>query len=453
MPQSGSIGAVTAAVTDALARLGCRLERYDALSPGGAEQFLPLDAAKLQSHLIASSPLDIALYDDPGLGLVPPSRRWARKNVVLYHGLAYNQGSWVGNAEVDLHCGNSPYLADVLRTILSFPDWERRTCLDPRAFGIVADVRLMLPCVEQPAGSLAPYGATLPDTVRRALGNGETWGHALQGGKHDWEATIAILAAANEIARDNGAPPVRLLVPDRDIAAARGVALPGMPDIRIDDLVLPVSSLSQRALFEAMRACRFGLAYNTIPESFGFYALESVFNGCPVYANGAGNTRHALPPDHGITVIEHAAMTPKNPGSYRPVAQRLLDDLDKPAETEARCRHGAAFIRENHDRGAMERSLRALLARIDRAPVPDVPFDQLELRLSPLVRCQDRQTGVVVTDLRRVTLEPDRAARLEDLLGRRCGDVMADRAFRADEMAWFFENGILALAPPGGAAV
>ena len=69
-----------------------------------------------------------------------------------------------------------------------------------------------------------------------------------------------------------------------------------------------------------------GLAYNTFPEPFGFYVLESVHNGTPVYTNGAGNNRFLLPPGHGIVVQETGEMAgtfenPPAPAAYRPLSR------------------------------------------------------------------------------------------------------------------------------------
>ena len=429
----GSMGAVTAAFAQALERLGCRVEPYRPQIPEGAEQFLPLDRAKLQSALVATSQLDIAIHDDRSLEDCPPSHRWARRNVVLYHGLVGSPGAWLANAEVDLHCANSPYLADVLRSILGYPDWTRRTCLEPRAFGIVSQLALAMPCVDEPEGSLMPHGADLPAAARAALDDGSLWGHALQAFKHDWAATLAILAKANELARERDAPPLRLLVPASDF---------GPDDMsRAGEMVLPVPVLTQRALFEVMRACHFALACNTVPESFGFYALESVYHGCPVYSNGAGNTRHALPAGHGITVIDDFDEEGRDAA-----ARTLLDDLERPDEMAAQCRRGADVIRERHSRRAFERGVAALLARLERAPPPDPAFETLRIRLGPLVRRYDSETGVLRSDLRSLVLTPEQRARLADLVGRTSAEVLADRAFPREHLDWFFDNGILTLA-------
>ena len=453
-PRDSSVAAGNAMLAGALERLGCRIERHGRVILEGAEQFLPLPRARFQSRLLAEGPSDLAFYDDAGLELCLPNRGVARKSAVLYHGLAWNQPLWLANPDVDLHCGNSAYLASVLRCVLSYPDWHRRRCLDPRAFGNVADLTLALPCVDEPEGLLIPYGADAPATVMDALADGSTWGHALQAGKHDWTATVNILVKANELARERGDPPIRLLVAALDLARSGPgslAAAAAASGARLDELVRPVPLLNQRALFRIMASCRFALAYNAIPESFGFHILESVYHGCPVYTNGAGNIRHALPRHHGITVLETCAMEPADASSYAPVAQRLLDDLARPAEMAAKCARGAALMREKLSLAAFERRVGDLLSRIGCEPDPVSAFEDLEISVSPLVRCHETGTGVLISDLARMVLSREQVAVLASLPGRTCGDAVRDRKLAPELLDWFFDQGILTLAPPGAA--
>ena len=121
-PYQGSVGLGNTYLVDALTTCGYRTRANDLSHGTEVERLLPLHLGASRSKLIASSPADLAFYDDEGLSICPPSRRWARKNVVFYHGLLFNPGTWIGNDAIDLHCGNSPYLARVIRALLSFPD-------------------------------------------------------------------------------------------------------------------------------------------------------------------------------------------------------------------------------------------------------------------------------------------------------------------------------------------
>lgn len=446
-PFQGSVGLANAYLVQALEAAGYRTRVYGpAVSESKVERLLPLHLAKARAELVAASPADLALYDDGGLSVCPPGRQWARRSAVFYHGLFWNSGSWLGNDAIDLHLGNSDYLARVLTSLLAFPDWERRRCLDPRAFGKVAAVQLALPCVEEPDGSPDMPGADIPPEVRAVLDSGDVVGHALQPDKQDARAMVGILLTLNELAREAGGRPVRLLTLDLNLSGPRLEALRRLlePCGRTpEDFFVPVPVLNQRALFQLMRQCAFGLAYNTVPESFGFYVLESVHNGCPVFTNGCGNMRHALPEGHGLEVFETAAMAGGDPDAYRAVAHRIHAALSDRAALQASCAQGRAYIDAHYHRGVMEAALGAALA-LPEAPLLD--FESLQVELGPLVRHLDCAAGIVVTDLRSVALNPGRARALAELPGRSCGEL---KALDPDARS-LFELGVLSLRAAGG---
>ncbi len=436
-------------LTQALERCGYRTRGANFSRGRIIEQLVPFHLAPARSKLIAASPADLAFYDDEGLSICPPSRRWARTNVVFYHGLLYNPGTWMGNDAIDLHCGNSPYLARVLRALLAFPDWEKRRCLDPRAFQIVSHVTLPLPSVEEPDGSRRMSGADVPRAVRALLESGEVIGHALQPGKHDFSASVSILFYLNEMARKDGRPAVRLLVADTDLTAERVAALQKV--LRLvgrspEDFYVPVPRLSHRALFKTMRACAFGLSYNTVPESFGFYVLESVHNGCPLFTNGVGNIRHLLPPGHGIEVFEDFAMTQGRPEAYEAVARRIHDALADRAARGRQCRRGASYIDAHYNRRSLQRDLAAALERLEGPAAPETDFDALTIELGPLVRHYDAASGTVISDLESFTLSASQAALLPELLGRKCGDLSATDRSTMRLAQRLFARGVLSLS-------
>lgn len=446
----GSVGLGNRYLLGALQSCGYRTRVNSILPSTPVEQLLPLHLARERSRLIASSPADLAFYDDGGLSICPPGRRWARRNVLFHHGLLFNPGTWIGNDAIDLHCGNSPYLARVLRSFLSFPDWDRRRCLDARAFRIVSDVTLPLPCIEEPEGSDRMEGACVPSAVRALLESGDVVGHALQRGKQDFVATVSILFHLNQVARDGGRPPVRLLVSETDLSPSCVAALKavlGPVGRRVEDFYVPVPALSQRALFQIMRACAFGLAYNTIPESFGFYVLESVYNGCPVFTNGAGNIRHVLPPGHGLEVLEDVEMARGKPEAYGAVARGIHAALADREGLAEQCRRGVATIEARYNRGALYRDLAAALARLDEPTGPDTEFDSLRIELGPLVRHTHAASGTVVSDLRTFTLSPSQSTLLPDLLGRACRDLNPRDRSAIRVARGLFARGILALSP------
>lgn len=451
-PYQGSVGFVNSAVAPILARRGWDATAFRPPPPGHTEEaLLPFGLAGLLARPGGRSVADVALHDETGTAIRTPSRQWARQNMVLYHGLAYGAGAWMANPAIDLHCGNSPWLARVLRALLAFPDWQRRRCLDPRAFDIVTDVRLPVPCVAHPEGDpdLA-HGMNVPPALRSLLDGPVLFGHALQPRKQDWMATLSILYGLNELARAHGTPRIKLLVADASLDPERrrildSLLAPG--GHRCDDFFVAVPHLNQRALFRVMRACRFGLAYNRFPEPFGFYVLESVHNGCPVYTNGAGNNRFVLPPEHGIVVHETAAMANSSTAeAYRAVAERIHADLARPDEVRARCRRGAAVIDRTWSPAAFEDSLVEALDRLERPLPPEPAFDALEVVLSPLVRSLDLASGRSLNDYASGVLDPASTALVRQLLGKRCGDLASGEMERIEAAHGLFRRGILTLS-------
>lgn len=452
----GSVAYVNGLVSPLLRKAGW-MPRSIQLPPDNRteEATLPFGLASIHAFELMRGPADMALYDDAGAAIRTPSRRWARRNVVLYHGLAYGAGAWMANPDIDLHCANSPYLARVLRALLALPDWRGRRCLDERAFDNVTDIALPLPCLAGHSHAAFAEGADIPAAAARLLDGQTVVGHALQGRKHDVMATLSILYWMNDIARQRGTPPVKLLLSAASLDGDRRRAIDAMlapSGYRCDDFFVLVPHLRQAALFELMRACRFGLAYNRFPEPFGFHILESVFNGCPVYTNGIGNNRHVLPPDHGIVVDENFEMACEvvDAGAYRGVAERIHADLAQPAATQAMCARGAAVIREKWSNDAFARSLGDALVHAGKARETSVAFDELVVAPSPLVRHLDLSTGRCLNDYANVVLAAAEIAEVHSLLGRYCGDLDGARMQALEESRGLFRRGILTLLPPRG---
>ncbi len=460
-PFHGSVGYVNDAIAPILARRGWDTRAFAPPRGQGQEALLPLTLASQLAALDGDARPDVALYDAAATSVVrAPSRGTARRNAMLYHGLAYGAGSWMGSADVDLHLANSPYLARVLRAFFAFPNWQRRECLNPAGLQAVVDLPLPLPCVEEPDGHPGfTIGAELPAHVRRALDGDVIWGHALQPGKNDWFATLAILVWLDMLRGAARLPRIALLIPQGALGRELRAALDGMlpPGRSCDDYFLEVPLLRQCALFEVMRACRFGLAYGPVPESFGFYALESVHNGCPFHTNGAGNLRFLLPAGHGLRVHENFDMVPgpqgeQDPSAYRAVAERILSDLARPQAVADECARGAALIRERHSLDAFGRALGDALDTLD-SPRPAPPtFDDMHVQLSPLVRAMDPATGGVHCDYASTTLAPDALAALRQLVGQPCSALDGRDMHALESSHRLFARGLLSLAPAGAVA-
>ncbi|CAN7569175.1 hypothetical protein LJR143_003991 [Pseudoxanthomonas sp. LjRoot143] len=457
-PFLGSVGYVNDAIRPLLEARGMQVDGFQPpLAGGGTEEaMLPFALAAEYARHAGRPRADIALYDGAGTLVLPPDRTHAARNVVLYHGLVYGTGNWLTNAAVDLHLGNSPYQADVLRALFATPDWTRRRLLNPVGVAATRDVRLPVPCVEAPDGHPGfAQGNDLPAGVL-ALADKAVLGHALQHDKQDLVATVAILYWLNVRARETGTARVMLLISDASLSQERCAALDEMlagTGFRCADFFVPLPHLTQRAVVQVMRACRFALAYNRFPEPFGFYPLESVYQGCPVYTNGVGNNRHLLPPEQGIQVLETAGMAPV-PGqgpdlrAYRAVAERIAQDLAAPDETRRACARGRDRIAATWSMANFGTDLAQALASLDEAAPPVPAFDELEVATSPLVRSLDLGTGVCFNDYATTVLEAAECALLRDLLGRAAHALPGEEMARIERQHRFFARGLLTLRMP-----
>ena len=455
-PVQGSVGFVNNAIAPALGRRGWEVRTFQPPPAADIRQaMLPFGLAALEAKFNGLGLAEVALHDDAGLATRLPSRRWAKKNVVLYHGLLHNAAAWMANPEIDLHCANSEYLARVLRALLAFPDWRHRRCLDPRAFGIVTDVRLPIPCVIHPDGDTDFGGADIPAELLRQIDSGMIFGHALQPRKQDWTATLSILFCLNELARSHGTPRIKLAVADASLDSRRRAAYDAFlapHGYRCDDFFFALPPLNQRALFRLMRLCRFGLAYNHFPEPFGFYLLESVHNGCPMFTNGAGNNRFLLPPDHGIVVHETLAMAgtvqgEPEIGAFESAARLIYSSLARADELRAACRRGAEVTTRTGSMAAFETSLAAALDRLEQPIGVPRDFEELRVALNPLVRTLDFASGHSLNDYGSGVLDLAAATMAHRLLGQRCADLDSKEMERLESEHGLFRRGILTLLP------
>lgn len=456
-PFNGSVGYVNDRIAPLLQGRGWQVRAFAPprpRRPGAQESMVPMALARALADLGSGPRPLLAIHDGAGVSIRGPSRQWAQHHLVLYHGLAYGTGAWIGNDAIDVHCANSPYLARSLRAMFATPDWKARRVLDPEGVTRVIDVPMPVPCVSTPAGEPGfPLGADVPPAVRRAVDAGVVVGHALQPGKQDLMATVGVLYALNDIARRRGGTRVMLAISEQSLPPAHRASIDAMlagSGLRCADLFLPVPHLHQRAVFELFGLARFGLAYNLFPEPFGFYVLESVHAGCPVYTNGVGNNRFLLPAGHGISVVEDAAMVADasgqvSPAAFLPVAEAILDGLGDPAVVAAACARGRALIDARWSPAAFEAGFMAAVDRALEPPPPPVEFDVLEVQLGPLVRGLDTASGVVRGDYASRVLDQRERGLVGDLLGQSAADLDANDMQRLEAAHRLFEEGVLAL--------
>jgi len=463
-PFTNSVGVGSAAVAEALRQAGYELRLvHGKHRPAAPEDFLPFPVAKRLRSVPAA---DLTVYDAGGLQLQPLRRRPGCPNVVLFHGMAGMPAHWLGNsAEIDQYWANSDYSRRVIESLLALPDWSRRALLEPRAFDLVVRLTLPLACLEEPGGVMV--GEPLPEPVRKALASGDLYGHCLAD-KADLAATAAILLELNRLAQERGLRralrrrlfrlvvwqgvflPLRLAFEGRGPAELAPIAAGFRAlGLSFEDVFVPVPIIGQEAVFELFGSCRFGLFYNWVPESFGFYPLESVVHDSKVYTNGVGNFRHLLPPGHGIDVGDPPGLGFGDLSRCAEIAAGIYRDVvEAPAAARAETLRGAALVRDLYDRRALERDLRSALARLGQPPRA-LDFEALVVAWSPLVRSFDAATRRIVSDYGSRQLEEREAAILQSFLGKPCRDLGHDAEEVALLEGWF-ESGVLALSPPDG---
>jgi hypothetical protein len=249
-------------------------------------------------------------------------------------------------------------------------------------------------------------------------------GHALRPGKPDPIATLCILHHLNRLARARSTKPFLLLVSARDLPRFEQAAreLP-VPADTIDSL-LPVVHLTNRSAISVMRHSKFSLCYDNVTEAFGFYPLESVYSGCPVFTNGSGNLRHLLPPRSGIEVQDDMAMhfgpIEDRVQAYLGVAERVFRVVTAD-RGPALCQRGARYIDRHYCKTAFADKVGQFLAEARsfhrskrRRRRHDRPSPVA--RLSPYLRLADWTHGRFVTDRGNVEVPAEVAAAWQRIL-------------------------------------
>jgi hypothetical protein len=433
--------------------------------PQPTDAFMPFGHWRVAQAVARKPPADVAVYDDLGLYAHLPTERVAKRVMAFFHGLAGGRAVWTGSlcTRIAAYCANSPYVARVLQSALAAPLPGGSGCLHPDPFGVVHTVRL--PVADGAAFREAPERAELPQDLAKAFDERDVLGHAIQPGKLDFVAASTILVQLNLLAKELGRPGrYRLCIFEDDLTALGRLFRSSSLDNRarhardmlqrqleaarlsVDDLFVGVPWLSQSALFALMKRCRFGLAYNTVPEALGFYVIESVLNGCPIYTNGAGNYRFLLPPGMGVRVLETTDMHFGDLASYREVARHIVDDLESGRGHEE-CARGAARLRLEYSSASFAADLDECIRHLDDPPAVPIDADRLIVALSPVVRAWDGARRVV-SDYVSTELPEEQADLLGRAIGRPWAEVRKLAGARQDDIESLFSHGLVALTAP-----
>jgi hypothetical protein len=206
-----------------------------------------------------------------------------------------------------------------------------------------------------------------------------------------------------------------------------------------------------------MRRCKFCLCYDDYPEPFGIYPLDAVWNGTPVYTNGAGNLRHLLPQGHGIHAFETPAMWTGSPrrrfAAFGVAAERIACELSAGVPRSA-LRRWRNAISQRYGFDAFHMSLSGVV-EYARTPavLPPLELSELRIALSPLVRSWAGRGRVILSDYAHLELLPDATRVLSASLGRGVASLRREPEAVRETLQELFRLGVLALQPPPAAHV
>lgn len=447
-PYSGSLGVLGAYFRRALSELGYDTSCSVLPEPTPLRRLLPLPAA-VTAGTSASSSGGLQLFFDRCLEYLQPDARGGSENIVVFHGLRYGAPFFLRGRGLSGYCANSDFLRRVLLSLLLLPDLEHEGAPVFQGDAVVGAVRWVLPWTDFPDG-YPSTGASLPVSVARRC-EGVLLAHALRPGKLIPETTAAILGHLNqEPLRGQLAAPVHLLAAESDVPriAQAGQRLFG--DDRLSALLISVPWLTNPELMALMKKCHFGLLFDWVPESFGFYPLESVCCGVPIFSNGAGNVRFLLPEGHGIRILSPS--TPPQapagpPGSpYQAVAAEIAADLQR-GQSTSECVKGRAWIQAHHRYEHFRESLKQFLHAVhDRERLPAAPIEELVMGPGPLVRRWSPEPPVAVTDMGDTRLSPLQLELMERARGRTIRSLLDElEPSEHEALRELFSAGVLGL--------
>jgi len=422
------------------------------------QKVIPLMEAELVARLRADRSIDLRLFRDRALRILGPDSLSSGRNVIFFDGLAYGAQIYLQSGQISGYCANSRYLMDILLGLLLFPrdadfssslsDWCSRS-------PVIGHVPLVAPCLEYPDGYPSTGDRLTPAQNRMLSEQGILIGHSLRLGKADAFSFAGVVFHLDRLCKDAGFKAARVFVDDityRSIEAMQHL-LP--VTFKTEHYFECVPMIQNAELYRLMRHSHFGLCYDWFPEPFGFYPLDSVFCGTPVFTNGAGNLRHLLPQDHGIRVFDPIGLqfgtVEARFATGEAVARCILDSILSGVDQRA-CQAGVEFMRQNYNIDRFSRGIVGFLeACLDPQRTEPANVSQATLELSPLVRRWCATNGAVLSDYMPRQVPPEQRDLLSASLGRRIIELATalDNKSR-DAILELYRNGIVTFALPCG---
>jgi hypothetical protein len=382
------------------------------------------------------------------------------KNIIFFHGVATNFDLFAFKDNgYDLYCANSRYIFDVLQSLLFCP-----VSLSPLKFinsigegslSKLAWTPLCVPALDYPDG-YQNGGQSVPENIWAGFDEpGEYFGHFLRPGKADYFAHVAIIFLLNQLGGQMN-PPLKFrqfIIEDDFEDFKKQISAMGLP-VELQNSFVPLPKLSNAELFRLVRNCKFSICYDTVPESFGLYPLESILNQVPVYSNGVGNIRHLLPPNHGLTVIDTAEMyvggIQRRILAYKETAKRIFNETLSRDQVRTACSRGSDYIKEHYSYPNFQKKFSAIMKLVDEPSAGSQVTDQnLILNLSPLVRSWDPQTGIAISDHKHSELSKAQASAVEEVRSRSVSEIGANTLQKLEkDLLPLFHLGFLSFYGP-----
>lgn len=372
---------------------------------------------------------DVSIYCDRGISYGIASLNSSKFNLLLLHGLAYNYELIHDLNQFDLVITTSIYWAKVTKMMLNGDiikntDELNYSLLSPRKRIKYPSIYPVAPPIEN---ILLPNKSNLNEFMyaHDLQANKKTiLAHALQPNKANFPiligTTIALSIQYSQIGRN-----FKIIVLEDD----RNKIKQSLKDYysKHKDLINHIVTmneaikyfiftkrLEQSLLHELFKKCNFAFLYNDVPESFGMYALESIVNKCPVFTNGAGNTRNALPHNNGLYIYETWDLYQGHNEEYQHLANFILEKLqDKEIKNEIG--RGVEYITNNYNINYYKNQITHIIKTITKAVdgVKTIPqkYEHRSIiknyRISPLIRKICVEQLAVIADHQFFTLSDE----------------------------------------------
>lgn len=418
-------------IEEVLADLGHKVYSYE-LKPTEPRykslNYIPWDQRDkiLMNQCISA---DVSIYCDRGISYGIASLNSSKFNLLLLHGLAYNYELIHDLNQFDLIITTSIYWAKVTKmmlkgVIIKNTDELNYFLLSPRKRIKYPPIYPVAPPIEN---ILLPnksklnefmYAHDLQENKNTILA------HALQPNKANYPilvgTTIALSLQYRQVGRnfkiivlEDNRNKIEQFIKDYYLRHNSLINHIMTMDEAIKCFIF-TKRLKQSLLHELFEKCNFAFLYNDVPESFGMYALESIINKCPVFTNGAGNMRNAMPHNNGLYIYETWDLYQDHNEEYQHLANFIHEKLqDKEIKNEIG--RGVDYITNNFNINCYKNQITHIIKTITKAVdgVKTIPqkYEHRSIiknyRASPLIRKICVEQLAVIADHQFFTLSDE----------------------------------------------